>query len=160
MRLMILAAAWLSLSPVVAARENVVVLVRHAEKVDDSRDPELSDVGKERARTLAEMLRDTELDAVYSTDFIRTRETARPLAELLELDVLIYDGSRLEELAAHLRAAGGRFLVVGHSNSTPEMVRLLGGDPGSAIPDDEYDRLYLVVEGREGTVTTLLRFSP
>ena len=155
-----LAITWLALAPSAAASENVVVLVRHAEKVDDSRDPELSERGKARARALAAMLKDMELDTVYSTDFIRTRETARPLAELLGLEVKIYDGGELSAMADRLRASEGRVLVVGHSNTTPELVRLLGGAPGAPIDDDEYDRLYLVIAGADGPVTTLLRFSP
>lgn len=160
MRLATVVVTWLALAPVAAALENVVVLVRHAEKVDDSRDPELSTEGKERARALASMLKDMELEIVYSTDFIRTRETARPLAEILGLEVKIYDGGKLPEMADRLRALQGRALVVGHSNSTPALVRLLGGAPGSPIEDDEYDRVYLVVPGADGPVTTLLRFSP
>ena len=160
MRLGTVLAVWLTLTSAATAQENVVVLVRHAEKVDDSRDPELSDAGKARASALATMLRDMELDAVYSTDYIRTRETARPLANRLGLEVTIYDGGELGRLADELRASEGRTLVVGHSNTTPELVRLLGGAPGSPIEDDEYDRLYLVVGGAGGPVTTLLRFSP
>ena len=39
--------------------------------------------------------------------------------------------------------AGGKHLVVGHSNSTPDLVKLLGGDPVSPINEaSEYDRLY------------------
>jgi len=141
--------------------EHVIVLVRHAEKVDDSRDPELSEAGRIRTRRLAELLADSGVEAVYSTDFIRTRETARPLAESLGLAVELYDPSDLEGFAAKLEAGPSRALVVGHSNTTGELVSLLGGEAGSSIEDDEYDRLYVVTIASDGEVATvLLRFAP
>ncbi|HEX6202017.1 MAG TPA: hypothetical protein VF100_03370, partial [Thermoanaerobaculia bacterium] len=69
----------------------------------------------------------------------------------------IYDPRRLAELAAALRAGEGTVLVVGHSNTTPELVRLLGGDPGAPIAHDEHDRLYRV-DPASGE-TTLERFA-
>lgn len=140
---------------------SVVVLVRHGEKVDDSVDAELAEKGWARARALAVLLRDAGIDAIYSTDFVRTRETARPTAELLSKNVEIYNADDLEGVAKRLRERGGRALVVGHSNTTPELVRLLGGDPGPPIDDGEYDRLYLLVlSPSAATTTTILRFSP
>jgi broad specificity phosphatase PhoE len=141
--------------------EHVILLVRHAEKVDDSRDPELSEAGRARARRLAEMLADSGVEAVYSSDFIRTRETARPLADSLGLEVELYDPSDLEGFAAKLEAGPSRALVVGHSNTTGELVGFLGGEAGRPIEDDEYDRLYVVSIASDGEVATvLLRFAP
>ena len=50
--------------------------------------------------------------------------------------------------------------VVGHSNTTPALTELLGGDPGGPIEEkNEYDRLYIVSMSAEGRVSsTLLRF--
>jgi 2,3-bisphosphoglycerate-dependent phosphoglycerate mutase len=141
--------------------ETVVVLVRHGEKVDDSVDAQLSEKGKARAQALGALLKDAGIDAVYSTDFTRTRETARPTAERISKPVEIYNTDDLGGFAKRLRARGGRALVVGHSNTTPELVRLLGGDAGPPIDDGEYDRLYLLVLSASGeTTTTILRFSP
>ncbi len=152
--------AWLTLASAAAALDNVIVLVRHAEKVDDSRDPELSETGRARAEVLAALLKDMQIDTIYSSDYIRTRDTARPLAEALGLELELYNPGDLEALATKLRAAEGRILVVGHSNTTPRLVGLIGGEPGTDIADDEYDRLYIVVASSGGPVTSLLRFSP
>jgi broad specificity phosphatase PhoE len=139
----------------------VLVLVRHAERVDQSRDAELSEAGKTRARALARMLKDAGIEAIYSTDYIRTRETARPLAELLSKPVEIYDGEQLSGLVGELRTRASRALVVGHSDTTHELVGLLGGDPGAPIASSEYDRVYILGLAADGTVaTTILRFSP
>jgi broad specificity phosphatase PhoE len=154
--------AILLLAAVSSARaDSVLVLVRHAEKVDESSDAQLSDVGRSRARALAALLRDAGIEAVYSTDFARTRDTARPTAESLQKPVEIYDGDGLEAFAKELRAKGNRALVVGHSDTTPELVKLLGGDPGAPIADEEYDRIYVLTLSAEGGVSTLvLRFPP
>jgi len=141
-----------------ARADTVLVLVRHGEKVDESRDAELSDGGRSRARALAAILKDAGIGAVYSTDYIRTRETARPMAELISKPIEVYDGDKLEAFAKDLRARGARALVVGHSDTTPELVQLLGGEPGSPIAPDEYDRLYILTLSGGKTSTTLLRF--
>ncbi len=133
-----------------------VWLVRHAEKVDDSRDPELSPAGRDRALLLADRLADEGIGTVHTTDYLRTRHTARPLAERLGLEPVLYDPRALEAFAAELKEAGGVHLVVGHSNTTPALVEALGGDPVSPIDEAEYDRLYRVWLGEDGTVRSEL----
>lgn len=141
----------------VAAEPLIVFLVRHAEKVDASRDPELSESGKKRAAHLASVLQDAKLQQIHSSDFIRTRETATPIAARLKLPVRKYDPRDLATLAERLRKAGGRHLVVGHSNTTPGLVKLLGGESGDEIDEPkEYDRLYVLVIDPQGKATTML----
>ena len=138
----------------------VVFLVRHAEKVEEGTDdPPLTEGGEERARALADLLTDARLRGIHTTDFRRTRETARPVADEHGLDLRLYDPAGLEELARRIEASPGRHLVVGHSNTTPELVRILGGEPGPPIAEDgEYDRLYVLVLGPEEITTVLLRY--
>lgn len=137
----------------------MVFLVRHAEKVDHSRDPDLSPEGYLRADDLACALADAEIKQVHSSDFIRTRNTAAPVAELFGLEIELYDPSDLHALAETLRAKGGRHLVVGHSNTTAALVEILGGAPGGAIEEEtEYDRLYILTIGKDGVKTVLLRY--
>lgn len=138
----------------------VVFLVRHAEKANNTSDPPLTAAGHDRAGALARALRSARLDHVHSSDYIRTRDTAAPTAADQELDVELYDPSDLAGLADALLEAGGRHLVVGHSNTTPSVVALLGGDPESAIDEgDEYDRLYVVTVGPHGySSSALMRY--
>ena len=134
-----------------------VFLVRHAEKVDKSKDPELSDAGKDRALKLAQVLKSTLIEEVYSTDYIRTRETAAPTAEHFGLETRLYNPKTLKDLADTLTANAVPALVVGHSNSTPNLVKLLGGDPGTPINEpSEYDRLYVITKIPNGQVSTVL----
>ncbi len=137
----------------------VVYLVRHAEKVDDSADPPLSPEGEARAMLLAMMLSDAGITRVMSSDYIRTRRTAQPVAGSLGLSVEIYDPRDLPGLVEMIQKYPGRYLISGHSNTTPAMVELLGGDPGEPIREaDEYDRLYVVTLDDDGTSTVLLRY--
>ena len=125
-----------------------VVLVRHAEKIDASRDPGLSEAGEERAHQLARVLADFRFDAVLSTPFIRTRETGRPLATQMGVPITETPVTRAfaSDLAARLRAdyAGQTVLVVGHSNTTPDVMRALGVPNVAAMADHEYDDLFIV----------------
>lgn len=135
----------------------VVFVVRHAEKVASGSNPDLSEAGQQRAKVLAMTLRNAMLDHVHSTDYNRTQLTAAPTAESLMLQVQKYHPGKLADFADSLRKSGGRHLVVGHSNTTPALVKLLGGDPVSPIDDaTEYDRLYVVTIGKAGDCTSIL----
>lgn len=126
-------------------KTDALFLVRHAEKTTEKNDPGLTQAGKARALALANRLGGEGITHIHSSDFIRTRDTAEPLAEKLGLEVEIYDPSDLPAIAAKLKATPGRHLVVGHSNTTPPLVELLGGDGGTPIVEaTEYDRLYIV----------------
>ena len=136
--------------------ESTIYLVRHAEK-DAGPDPSLTLIGRQRADILAQDLADAGLTAIWSTDYKRTRETAQPSSTMTGLPTQIYDANRLEQFAKQLKSTSGNVLVVGHSNTTPELVKLLGGKPGAAINEaTEYDRLY-VVHIRGGRVTSEIR---
>lgn len=139
----------------------VVYLVRHAEPTpppyaEDPPDPRLGEAGQARAAALASLLSPERIDHLFSTDTHRTRETAAPLAQELGLGVESYDPFALEDFAHTLAATSGRHVVVGHSNTTPDLVRFLGGEPGEPIDEEtEFDRLYVLVLADDGRVTTL-----
>jgi len=139
--------------------EVVVYLVRHAERAEDGTDdPPISRAGQQRADLLSTLLSDAGITHVYSTDYKRTRATGRPLAERSGLTMASYDPRDLTGFAATLGAAPGRHLVVGHSNTTPDLVAALGGDPHGPIQEFEYDRLYVLVIRGNDVSTVLLRF--
>lgn len=138
----------------------VVYLVRHAEKADDGTDdPPLTVAGQIRVRILTTLLTDVDLRQVYTTDWRRTQDTARPIAEAAGVEPSVYDPGDLAALAAAIRSTPGEHFVAGHSNTTPELVKALGGDPGEPIHELEYDRLYIVtIPPGSAPLTTLLRF--
>ena len=98
-------------------KTDAIFLVRHAEKTAEKNDPGLTQAGQARALALANRLGGEGITHIHSSDFIRTRDTAEPLAEKLGLDVEIYDPSDLAVIAKKLKATPGRHLVVGHSNT-------------------------------------------
>lgn len=139
------------------ARGTVVFVVRHAEKDTAYRDdPPLTPAGRARAALLARTLAAAGVTRVFSTPTRRTRDTAAPLAAAIGDSVRLVGPTALllERLAA--LAPGERALVVGHSNTVPDLVSALGGAP-APIADHEYDRLYVVIRtpGRPATVVLL-----
>lgn len=139
-----------------------IFLLRHAEKVDDSRDPALSPAGEQRAELLAKMLKDLEVTQIHTTDYKRTRDTVAPLAQAHGLSPETYDPRALQSFAGKLKRTHGVQVVVGHSNTTPELVKQLGGIPGEPIVEaNEYDRLYIITLVDGALVNSMiLRFGP
>jgi broad specificity phosphatase PhoE len=157
-RLLTVLALLLSMmSPSIAlAAPGMVYLVRHGEKAPDEKDPALTEKGRQRAQNLAAMLGKAGIAHVFSTATRRTRQTAQPLAQASGLPVQEYDPRAPRALVEKVRDLNGPVLVVGHSNTLSELVRLFGGQPGPEIADNEYDRVYQLIPGPNGSVTTVL----
>ena len=135
-----------------------VYLVRHCEKADLTADPVLSEAGEKRAVELSEVLGNVGIDYIHSTDFKRTRATAKPTAEAYGIEPEIYNATELPKLVEKIKSQKGTHLVVGHSTTTPKMVQLLGGDKGTSINEKgEFDRLYKVTIQANGDVSSELR---
>ena len=137
-----------------AAQTTTVLLVRHAEKVDNSADAALSDAGMARAHSLIEATKAHDIAAVYTTQFQRTRQTAAHLASARKITPIALDASLTPaDVAQRIKTHTGRtVLVVGHSNTVPAIIRALGGPDIGMIPDAEYDNLYVVRIAADGTV--------
>lgn len=134
-------------------------LVRHAEKTKDKKDPALTAEGIKRAQDLALWLKGVPLTKIYSSDYRRTRDTAAPIASLTKLEMILYNPSDLGSFAKELLMETGQILVVGHSNTTPELSELLGGKSGQPIVEaTEYDRLYILQRRGENVITTIERY--
>jgi broad specificity phosphatase PhoE len=145
------------LAPCTAMAEpDMIYLVRHGEKAADGNDPSLTPQGRQRAQNIATMLHRAGIQAIFSSATARTLETAKPLSALLSLPVQQYEAGKPELLIDKVKALQGPVLVVGHSNTLPELVRLFGGAPGTEIGDNEFDRVYQLVNGADGKVTTVL----
>ena len=148
------------LAPAAAIAEpSTIYLVRHGEKAAEGKDPDLTPQGAQRAQNIAAMLAKTGIAHIFSTPTNRTRQTAQPLAQARGLTVQLYDPKTPQALVAKVHTLSGPVLVVGHSNTLPELVRLFGGQPGADIADNEYDRVYQLLPGQHGAaaaVTTVL----
>lgn len=152
----------------VTTSPTTIVVVRHAERsTDDPRDPSLSAAGEERARTLSSLLRDAGVTVIYTTQYKRTRQTAEPFARQSGISILerpvsaantaTYARDFAKEILT--RSAGKGVLVVGHSNTVPEIVKALTGRTVSPIADTEYDHIFVVVIPASGSPRLIqLRF--
>lgn len=129
-----------------------IIFVRHAEKqLNDGDDPGLSEAGRRRAAELARQLAEADViagvDAIYATPFRRSQETARPLAEKLHLPIHTYDAAdKRTVLDAILENHKGKIiLVIGHSDTLPDMIANLGAHKQvPPIAAMEYDNIYII----------------
>lgn len=131
-----------------------IIFVRHAEKAAaPAGDPGLSPEGRERVAELTRQLVDADvvagIDAIYSTPFRRTLETVQPLAEALDLPIHRYDPNPEQYeavLERILQSHKGRIiLVVGHSNTIPDLIAALGASKKvPPIAENEYDNIYII----------------
>lgn len=135
-------------------REITIILLRHAEKdlsdeLNDP-DPELSPAGKERAQRLVRTIRKYKPQAIYSSNFKRTRYTVTPLAERINAPyrtmIQIYDHTKLGELVNRMMASGTRSIVVaGHNSTTPALANLLiKQDKYKPLAENEYDKIWII----------------
>jgi len=163
---MVLAAA-VFCQPVVAQDEFkpiTVFLIRHAERADEPRqDPPLTDAGVSRSQALARLLSNAGVKAIFTSQFTRTKQTAEPLATKLGLTVTpftlksnpsnprqIAEESTAEVTNKILERSGQSVLVVGHSNSIPDVIKMLGGDTVPTIDERKFDDLFIVTVYAKG----------
>jgi len=149
--LVILTGGCSSVEPRTSPPSLTIVVVRHAEKgVDDARDPSLTDAGNARASRLALAMMRTPPVAIYATQFRRTLQTAQPSAVRFGLPVRRYEAQlHAGAFARQLRDSHdeGVVLVVGHSNTVPDIVAALSGRSVAPMPEDEYGVLYRIEIG-------------
>lgn len=129
------------------AQTTTFILVRHAEKESDgSKDPELKAEGKLRAEKFAALVSKTNIDAIYSTDYKRTRNTVTPLATAKQLSVNTYSSMKVADLEALLtKHRGGTIVLAGHSNTVPEIANALVGEKKFAqFSDDDYGNVLVI----------------
>ncbi|MGB1263603.1 MAG: phosphoglycerate mutase family protein [Cognaticolwellia sp.] len=142
--------------PSQAADTFTLYLVRHAEKQTTKNDPKLTQCGELRAKQIADMLAHTKIKHVYSTAYKRTMATAAPFAKQQQLPITQYSPAKLSLFAQQLLAQKENSLVVGHSNTTPQLSALLSGLEVEHITEKQYRNLYQIQVSDSGKVLTLL----
>jgi phosphohistidine phosphatase SixA len=146
-----------------AFAQHTIVLVRHAERADAGTqpaagaDPDLSPQGRTRAASLARVLADARITAIFTSEFKRTQQTAEPLAKVLDLSVTTVPSANTAALIDRIKVVSGNVLVVGHSNTIPEVIKRLGVQALVSIPDDQFDDLFVVTTSTGGAAPSLLR---
>jgi broad specificity phosphatase PhoE len=143
---LLLAAAAAAAAPPVRAQE-LIVLVRHAEQTDHTAgDPPLSERGEARAAALAALLAEAGITAVYSSERARAQATAAPLAARIGAEIRVVPAREPEALLRRVRAeqADGRVLIVGHSNTVPALLRLLGHPHEGDLAREDFDNVFVI----------------
>ena len=138
----------------------IVILVRHAEKKivpSTNKDPDLSPAGLARAEELVRMFGGSGITAIYATQFKRTQQTVKPLADKLGIKVVQVANTKTPELVKQIRSrgAGQVIFVAGHNNSVPDVIEALGGPHMDIIPETEYDNLYVLTVHSDGSAKLL-----
>lgn len=136
----------------------VLILVRHAEKKivpPENKDPDLSPAGQSRAEEIARMFSDSDIAAIFATQYKRTQQTAKPLADKLKLTVTQVEAKQTAELVKQIRAnySGKAVFIAGHNNTVPEIIAAMGGPQLPIIPETEYDNLFILTIQSDGKAT-------
>ncbi len=144
-------------------KATTVYLVRHAEKAAaPAADPPLTEAGTKRADDLARKLAKAGIKTIFTSQYLRTKQTAEPLAKQLGLTATVVPvamsamNSRelspdyLKQMAERASTSPGPVLIVGHSNTVPELIKALGGDIAPSIDDTVYDDLFVVTVYAKG----------
>ncbi|GGD83792.1 SixA phosphatase family protein [Planktosalinus lacus] len=135
-------------------------LIRHAEKDrtnPDDEDPNLNEEGLLRAEHWAAVFSEIKLDAVYSSNYKRTQQTAQPVARKQNLKIENYDPHKVYETDFFEKTKGKQILVVGHSNTVPVFVNhVLGQERYENIPDSIDGRLYVVTKTADQATSFIL----
>ncbi len=129
------------------------ILIRHAEKADDgTRNPPLTDQGKDRAERLKDLFAEAGVTAIYTTPYKRTRATVAPLALELGMIVKEYDPRSNDFIEEIMKShKGGTIVVSGHSNTTPFVANaLLGNKQFEQLSEKEYGMIFMVTISEVG----------
>lgn len=139
------------------SQPSTVILVRHAEKAaTPANDPGLTPAGGQRARDLLRALADAKVSSIITTQFERTKATAKPLADSLhETPIVVATGemkAHVDAVAEKVKSAkkGSTVLVVGHSNTIPLIIAALGGPKMPDLCDAEYSHLFVLEMSESG----------
>ena len=119
--------------------------IRHAEKVDNSQNPDLSEKGLKRAELWNNIFSEVDFDEIYSTDYKRTLQTASPTATTKKIEIKLYNPKTINIESFKKETLGKKVLIVGHSNTTPKFVNdIINQNLFSDIEDETFGNLYIV----------------
>ncbi|MCV0383872.1 MAG: histidine phosphatase family protein [Erythrobacter sp.] len=123
-------------------------VVRHLQKAAGE-DPALTSEGAVAAMRLADLLADKGIVAIFATPTRRTMETGAPLANRLGITITPYDPRDPDTLVRAISSLKGSVLVIGHSNTVPDLVGRLGGWQVPELTEQDYGTLFTIDETGE-----------
>jgi len=136
-----------------------VILVRHAERLNDTDTTSISEVGIQRAQALAHVLSSSGLKRIYVSDRVRTQQTAAPTANALGITPIQIPANDISRYVDSVKAhRGDVVLIAGHSDTVPQIIGKLGISPPPTIPRTEFDHLFVVTLFRFRATMVHLKF--
>ena len=139
-----------------ALSESVYYFIRHAEKDrsnPENKNPELNQQGKIRALNWLYFFRDIPLKKIYSTNYNRTIQTVKQIAEEKKIPISYYSPENIDVENFKKQNKNMSILVVGHSNTTPELVNLIIGENKFEKMNDNDNSSLFVIRELAGDVT-------
>jgi len=130
-----------------ANAQSTIFVTRHADRYGTEPDPALTPKGEEQARSLAQLLSDANVKHIFTTELIRTQETAAPLAHKANVVPVVVPQDNFDKLVAKIRSSlkpNESILVVGHRATVPKIVHALTGKDIDPLRSDEYGRLIAI----------------
>lgn len=122
-------------------------VLRHFEKAPTPDDPPLSTRGIQQANALAALLTDKDIQCIYSTNYQRTRQSVTALANALKTTVQLYDPRQPGTLIDSLTSMQQDCVIVGHSNTVPDLVERLGGHV-APLTEKDYGDVFVLVKDK------------
>jgi len=150
-----LLAALSACATVAAPPQPTYFVMRHLHTPEGQRDPDLTAQGQAAALQLAGMLAGERLAAIYVSSFKRSGQTAAPLAARLGLTPIVYDPADTPGLVARVRQGPWPVLIVGHSNTVPDIVAQLGGTRPAPLTHPDFGDVWRIGTGGSTTRTRL-----
>lgn len=141
-------AAMLAPSPTAAQQAAPRYVMRHLDTPKGERDPDLLPAGAARAKALVAWFEGKPLAAIFATPYRRTQQTAAPIAAARGLTVQTYDPGYTDAVIARVKALAGPVLIVGHSNTVPDIVAALGGERPGELAHEDFGDVWTVTAKR------------
>ena len=148
MRPLLLALACCTALPAAAQTAPTTYVVRHFDTPKGERDPDLLAQGTARAEALARWFRGKRLCAILVTQYKRTRQTAAPTAAGRSIAIQSYDAADTASAVARAKASACPVLIVGHSNTVPDIVAQLGGTRPADLAHEDFGDVWTVTGGQ------------
>ena len=137
---------------------DTVYVLRHLQKAEGT-DPPLSAEGAANAQLLAQRLATSGIKAIFATPTQRAMQTGEPLAKALGITITSYDPRDPAALIKAASAVNGSVLIVGHSNTVPDIVGRFGGTP-VPLTEQDYGTVFIVTPGNPRVEQVVLKAAP
>lgn len=131
-----------------------IYVMRHLDTPKGATDPDLTQDGQRAAEALVDWFKRGRPGVIYVSRPKRSQQTAAPLARRLGLTPVIYDPADTPALIAAVTKETRTILIVGHSNTVPDIIERLGGQRPAPLVHEDFGDIWKI-DGRTRATTRL-----